>query len=179
MNGTLVGSRLSSRLPTAFADAMSELASGVVVVTCRVAGRPWGMTVTAFASVSIEPPTVLVSLASESTAAEAIAGSGQFGVSVLPAAHVALARYASKPGEAKYLEPFAAHDTARSATPAVDGALAHLDCEVVEAASVFDHTVFFARVLAARSSGDGGPLVYHRRHYRTLADHKGDRHAHR
>ena len=47
-----------------FVDAMSALASGVVLVTCWVGDRPWGMTVTAFASVSADPPTVLVSLGS-------------------------------------------------------------------------------------------------------------------
>ncbi len=47
-----------------FVDAMSTLASGVGLVTCWVGDRPWGMTVTAFASVSAEPPTVLVSLGS-------------------------------------------------------------------------------------------------------------------
>ena len=47
-----------------FADAMSTLASGVVLVTGWVGDRPWGMTVTSFASVSAEPPTVLVSLGS-------------------------------------------------------------------------------------------------------------------
>ena len=51
-----------------FADAMSTLASGVVLVTCRLADRPWGMTVTAFASVSAYPPTVLVSLGSGTAA---------------------------------------------------------------------------------------------------------------
>ena len=45
-----------------FMDAMSALASGVVLVTCWVGDRPWGMTVTAFGSASADPPTVMVAL---------------------------------------------------------------------------------------------------------------------
>jgi flavin reductase (DIM6/NTAB) family NADH-FMN oxidoreductase RutF len=59
-----------------FADAMSALARGVALVTCWVGDRPWGMTVTAFASVSADPPTVLVSLGSEATSAREITREG-------------------------------------------------------------------------------------------------------
>ena len=59
-----------------YAAAMTALASGVVLVTCRHVERPWGMTVTAFASVSAQPPTVLVSLGSGTVSARAIAATG-------------------------------------------------------------------------------------------------------
>jgi flavin reductase (DIM6/NTAB) family NADH-FMN oxidoreductase RutF len=150
-----------------FAEAMSALASGVVLVTSRLGGRPWGTTVTAFASVSADPPTVLVSLGSEGTSARAIAAAGSFGVSILAAEQRAVARYASAPGATKFLESFAEAGDDRGANPVVAGALAHLECEVVSAVPIADHTVFFGRVSAARVSG-GAPLVYHRRAYRTL-----------
>jgi arsenite methyltransferase len=153
-----------------FTDAMSALATGVVLVTCRVGRRPWGMTVTAFHSVSVEPATVLVSLGSGTAAAEAIAQDGRFGVSILPATHVDLARYASRPGAPKYLERFVAPATAESSTPAVEGALAHFDCEVVHQVQVGDHTILVARVRSTRSSGGARPLVYYRRDYRTFRE---------
>src|SRR5437868_6187726 len=116
--------------PTAdFADAMSALATGVVLVTSRLGARPWGTTVTAFASVSTDPPTVLVSLETEARSARAIAATGSFGVSVLAAEHRALARYGSAPGATKFLESFAETEDEAGASPAVAGALAHLDCE--------------------------------------------------
>jgi flavin reductase (DIM6/NTAB) family NADH-FMN oxidoreductase RutF len=151
-----------------FAAAMSALASGVVVVTSRLGDRPWGMTVTSFASVSADPPTVLVSLDSEGTSARAIAAWGSFGVSILAAEQRALARYASAPGATKFLEAFAEGDDGAGANPVVAGALAHLECEVVEAVPMADHTVFFGRVSAARALGGGEPLVYHSRAYRAL-----------
>lgn len=152
---------------TAFRDAMSELAGGVVLVSCRVDGRPWGMTVTAFHPVSAEPPTVLVSLGSGTRAVAGIAQTGRFGVNVLADAHVVLARFAASAGTPKFLERFASPGTADGAAPAIVGALAHLDCEVFDAIDVADHVVFFANVLQTRRSA-GQPLLYHRRGYRTL-----------
>jgi flavin reductase (DIM6/NTAB) family NADH-FMN oxidoreductase RutF len=151
-----------------FAEAMSTLASGVVIVTCTADGRPWGMTVTAFTSVSADPPTVLVSLDSAGTSASAIAASGRFGVSVLAANHVALARYGSFPGASKFLEAFVNPGEAGSSSPAIAGALAHLDCEVRDTVRVADHTIFFGLARAALAAREGTPLLYHRRAYRTL-----------
>ena len=151
-----------------FVDAMSALTSGVVLVTCRLDGRPWGMTVTAFASVSADPPTVLVSLGSQTTGARAIAATRSFGVAILAAEQLEVACFGSQPGAAKFVERFAVLDPG-SASPVLAGALSHLDCEVVEIVEVADHTVVFGRVRAARTSGEGTPLLYHRRAYRTLA----------
>jgi flavin reductase (DIM6/NTAB) family NADH-FMN oxidoreductase RutF len=153
-----------------FTHAMSALAAGVVIVTCSVDGRPWGMTVTAFASVSTDPPTVLVSLGSESIGARAIGVTGRFGVSILAEDQLPVAHHGSAPGAPKFLERFVAPRDAASASPAVAGALAHLDCEVAETVRVADHTLFVARVRAALAAHPGAPLLYHRRAYRTLAD---------
>jgi flavin reductase (DIM6/NTAB) family NADH-FMN oxidoreductase RutF len=160
----------SAPLPE-FADAMSALASGVVLVTCWVVGgRPWGMTVTAFASVSADPPTVLVSLGSQATGARAITTTRTFGVSILAADQLAVARHGSAPSTTKYFEPLTESRDGRSESPVIAAALAHLDCEVTETVQVADHTVFFGRVRAVPGLRPGTPLVYHRRGYRTLAE---------
>ena len=137
---------------SAFRDAMSQLANGVVLVTCSVAGRTWGTTVTSFTSVAAEPPTVLVSLRSDSTAASAIDETLRFGVAILAAEHEELARTSSVPGGLKFVE--------------VDDVPAWLECDVVNSVRIADHTVFFGRVVAAESGGDAEPLIYHRRSYR-------------
>jgi flavin reductase (DIM6/NTAB) family NADH-FMN oxidoreductase RutF len=153
-----------------FADAMSTLASSVVLVTSWIGERPWGMTVTAFASVSAEPPTILVSLGSATTSARAITATRRFGVNILAAEQLAVARLGSAPGAAKFLEPFVDPSDGGSDSPVVAGALAHLDCELSEAVQIADHTILIGRVRAARASGSGEPLLYHRRGYRTLCD---------
>jgi flavin reductase (DIM6/NTAB) family NADH-FMN oxidoreductase RutF len=149
---------------------MSTLASGVVIVTCWLGDRPWGMTVTAFTSVSASPPTVLVSLSADAVGARAITATRRFGVSILDERQLDAARHGSAPGASKFLEPYTGPDDAPSASPVVAGALAHLDCELSDALQAADHTLFFGRVDEARTSGDGRPLVYFRRAYRTLAD---------
>jgi flavin reductase (DIM6/NTAB) family NADH-FMN oxidoreductase RutF len=152
-----------------FTAAMTALASGVVVVTCWVGDRPWGMTVTAFASVSLDPPTVLISLRSDGTSARAITANGRFGVSILAAEQLGVARYGSAPGTTKFLERFSEHAPI-DASPLVAGALADLDCDVSEALQVADHTIFFGWVRAVRTSRVGTPLLYHDREYRTLVE---------
>lgn len=154
-----------------FTDAMAALASGVVIVTCRLDGRPWGMTVTAFATVSAAAPTVLVSLGSDSIGARAITATRRFGVGILAEDQLGVARFGATPGAAKFLERFVEPDDRSSASPVVTAALAHLDCELSDAVQVADHTVFFGRVRAARASEAGTPLLYHQRAYRALTDH--------
>ena len=159
--------RESTPIP-GFVDAMSMLASGVVLVTGWLGDRPWGMTVTAFASVSAEPPTVLVSLGAETTSAGAIRATRRFGVSILAEEQLAVARLGSEPGAAKFLESFVDAGDGSSDSPVVAGALAHIDCELSEAVQIADHTILFGRVHDARASHSGTPLLYHRRAYRTL-----------
>jgi flavin reductase (DIM6/NTAB) family NADH-FMN oxidoreductase RutF len=151
-----------------FADAMSELASGVVLVTSRIGDRPWGMTVTAFVSVSADPPTVLVSLGSGTRSARAIAAARSFGVSILAEEQLTVAGLGSEPGADKFLEPFVGAGGESADSPVVAGALAHLDCEVYESVAVADHIVFFGRVRVAQASRSGTPLLYHRHAYRML-----------
>jgi flavin reductase (DIM6/NTAB) family NADH-FMN oxidoreductase RutF len=55
-----------------FREAMSFLASGVVVVTASIDGRPWGMTVSSACPVSVDPPTMLVSLNTRTALARAV-----------------------------------------------------------------------------------------------------------
>jgi flavin reductase (DIM6/NTAB) family NADH-FMN oxidoreductase RutF len=142
----------------------------VAVVTCRIDDRPWGMTVTAFAPVAVEPPTVLVSLGTGTASAHGILGSGRFGVSLLGSGQRDAAAYASDPGAAKFLEAFVDGAGLRSETPAVGGALAHLDCEIDRHVAVADHTIFIGRVSRAYASPGGAPLLYFRRGYGELSD---------
>ena len=152
-----------------FAEAMSRLASGVVLVTTLRAGRPWGVTVTSFASVSADPPTVLVSLGRESAAAAAIRSTFCFGVSMLALDQVPVARRGSLAGAAKFLDDCDG-DRFDGGSPFVEGASAHLDCVLIDAMPVADHVVLIGRVTGAHtSSTDRAPLIYHRRDYRSLA----------
>ncbi|EFL33034.1 pyrimidine utilization flavin reductase F [Streptomyces viridochromogenes DSM 40736] len=167
-----------------FRAAMSRLASGVVLVTAREApldpddpgapsGEDVGMTATAFMSVSLDPPLVLVSLREGSRMDDLLDEQPLWGVSVLSESqrHIA-GRFAMK-GRVSDRLLFADIPYVRGEytdAPLVGGALAVLECRTEQRVAAGDHTLVIGRVLTARvPSADGGPLTYFRGRYRHLA----------
>jgi flavin reductase (DIM6/NTAB) family NADH-FMN oxidoreductase RutF len=78
---------------------------------------------------------------------------------------VDVAEYGAARGAAKLLDSLIEPRDRDSASPAIAQALAHLDCEVVEAVDASDHTVFFGHVHMVRRRRGGDPLLYHGRGY--------------
>ncbi|MEZ5101657.1 MAG: flavin reductase family protein [Thermoleophilia bacterium] len=159
-------------LSRSFRDAMGQLASGVVMVTCHVDGRPWGLTVSACCSVSLEPPLLLVSLAERTVSAVAIGEHGRFGVSVLGERGVEVARLGSAPGQPKFVDGHVLDpgSPVRSATPVVAHALAHVDCAVERRVPAGDHVIYLGRVLDVHRQPGDRPLVYYARSYHGLGE---------
>ena len=150
----------------AFRDALGRFGSGVTVVSVNSPEGVRGITVSAFSSVSMEPPTVLVCIGKKSRAHDLVLSAGVFGVSLLAEGQRPLSdRFAGRPDVVE--EPV--WRTEGWGTPVLDGALAQLDCVVSQSVDVGDHTVCFGQVVRAES-GDGAPLVYWRGRYRALAD---------
>lgn len=154
-----------------FRTAMGELATGVVMVTCEVDGDPWGLTVSACCSVSLEPPLLLVSLGESTASARAITTDGAFGVSVLGESLIDVARFGSAKGQPKFVHGFCegdSNDPGVSRTPVVANAIAHVDCAVEQRLVAGDHVLFIGHVLnVVRHEGDR-PLVYYSRGYHRL-----------
>ncbi len=150
----------------AFRDALGRFGSGVTVVSVNGPDGTRGVTVSAFSSVSMEPPTVLVCIGKKARAHDLVAGEGAFGVSLLADGQRPLSDlFAGRPDVTEV--PEWRHDGWR--TPVLAGALAQLDCVVRQAVDAGDHTVFFGEVVRAESA-DGAPLLYWRGRYRALAD---------
>ncbi len=149
----------------AFKDALSRFASGVTVVTVEDGGEVLGITVSAFISVSLAPPLVLVSVDKRAKSHDAFARVGRFAVSVLAAGQDAISNY-----YAGWKQPGQTVELARPdmGTPVVPDALAWIDCSLHAAVEAGDHTLFIGRVegLTVR---DGDPLLYFRGRYRELA----------
>ena len=153
----------------AFRDALSCWASGVTIVTSRHGETIHGMTVSAFSSVSLDPPLVLVCADKGSDTHAVIRESGCFGVNVLSNAHQELSnKFALNKDEHLRFEGVA-HGTAETGAPLLDEALVALDCRVENAHDAGDHVIYVGRVVAIRR-GEGEPLVYHSGRYRALAD---------
>jgi flavin reductase ActVB len=157
--------------PDGFRQAMRLLAGGVAVVTTIVDGRPWGLTVSACCSLTADPPKVLISLDSRTTSCRAIFDNGRFGVALLGSDQVAVARICSAAGLPKFIEEIVDHSFAQVRSPVIAGALAHLDCRVVDSHRVGDHALIIGLVqdaLSPRTHEDFEPLVYFQRAFRTV-----------
>ncbi len=159
--------------PSRFRQALCRFATGVTVVTTRdAAGTPFGLTVNAFCSVSLDPPMVLVSIDNRSDAGAGFRGPGLFAVSILAEHQEEWSRRFATPGPAKFqgVELL----TGTTGVPLVPDALAHIECRVVHAYPGGDHTLYVGEVLElSLCDGDAAPLVYHDRNYRRL--HPGER----
>src|SRR5215210_2371297 len=80
-----------------FKLAMSHFASGVTVVTTEHDGKPYGMTVASFASLSLHPPLILVCIEKNVRSHDAIAAAGRFAVNILRSEQADVSgRFASK-----------------------------------------------------------------------------------
>ncbi|MFI5686730.1 flavin reductase family protein [Streptomyces sp. NPDC051636] len=166
-----------------FRAAMSRLAAGVVLVTAQEppldpddpgapAGEDVGMTATAFMSVSLDPPLVLVSLREGSRMDDLLAEQPLWAVSVLGDNQRQVAgRFAMK-GRVSDRLLFADLPVTRgevTGAPLVGGALATLECRTEQRVTAGDHTLVIGRVLTARlPSAESGPLLYFRGRYRKL-----------
>jgi len=148
-----------------FKTAMRRWTSGVSVVTAQGADGPTGMTVSAFTSVSVEPPLVVVCLHGDTRTHTAVERAGVYAVNILSAAQEELSnRFASS--QQDRFEGVATHAGSKGA-PLLDGCLARLECEVVAAHTEGTHTLFVGRVVACDTS-PGGPLLYGDGGYRRL-----------
>lgn len=150
-----------------FKAAMRRFATGVTIVTTRNGDVIHGFTVNAFASVTAEPPTVLVCVNKTARAHPIIAQSGGFCVNILALEQRALAEkfQGGEPHERFY---GVTHRAGPSGSPILDGVLAYVDCKVDQEITSGTHTIFIGNVL---ESGErpGVPLGYYDRAYRDFA----------
>ena len=144
-----------------FKQALSRFLSGVTVVSARHEEVLHGMTASAFCSVSLDPPMVLVCIDLAAELLPAIRGSGAFGVSVLSDAQQDLSVHFSGG------TPAAPVWTPLGRSTVVDGSVAQLDCAVDHLVEAGDHAVVIGRVEAARVK-EGQPLGYWRGGYRRV-----------
>jgi flavin reductase (DIM6/NTAB) family NADH-FMN oxidoreductase RutF len=154
-----------------FLGALRQWASGVTIVTSRSGDVLHGMTVSAFASVSLDPPMVLVCADKASNTHGVIAEGGVFAVHVLARGQEDLSnRFASKKDEHLRFQGLE-WTTGATGAPILEGAVAVLDCRVVAAHDAGDHVIYVGDVAEARVGG-GEPLLYHEGRYHSL--HRGD-----
>lgn len=149
-----------------FKLAMSHFASGVTIVTTEHEGKQYGMTVSAFASLSLHPPLVLVCIEKNVKSHDAIAAAGMFGVSMLAQSQKDVSnRFASRRDD-----KFEGVSLRRGelGVPLIDGATCMLECRLHAQMPGGDHTIFAGEVVSVQTTEDA-PLLYYRSAYRELA----------
>jgi flavin reductase (DIM6/NTAB) family NADH-FMN oxidoreductase RutF len=152
--------------PEAFRDTLKLFASGITIVTATLDGVRFGMTCTSFASVSLEPPLVIVCLERDSHTLAAVSGANYFAVSILGTEQEDIARSFSRPGD-KPFDEFPNHPAPNGAS-LIEGAIGWLACEVVSNVVSGDHNVVVGRVEDC-ASAEGPPILYFNRGYRRLS----------
>lgn len=157
--------------PRDFRDTMGAFVTGVTVVTTAVGDEVYGMTVSAFSSLSLDPLLALVCLSNRSRGRHLIEQSSVFAVNVLAADQAHLSRFFASRERPSGPDAFAGVPFTWGMTgcPVLRGGAAHIDCTVVEMTEAGDHSIVIGQVVGLGSRPDAAPLLFHRGHYRLLA----------
>ena len=149
-----------------FRHVLGHFASGVTVITTIDADkRPAGLTASAFTSVSLDPPLILVCVDHKSQTYPSLLERGRFAVNVLTVDQQDVSRrFASTKLDKFEVLPYRMSELG---LPLLDGALAYLECTTVNTHVEGDHTIFVGLVERA-SAVDGEPLLYFRGKYDRL-----------
>lgn len=154
-----------------FREAMSRVAHAVHVVTTDGPAGRHGATATSVASLTDEPPTLIVCLNISSTAHRLASANGTLCVNVLAAGQDVVARAFAKSsgGLADGRFDNGVWDTLETGAPSLEGAVANFDGRIVRETVVGTHAALFVELDAVRFGEPAADaLVYHRRGYRGL-----------
>jgi 3-hydroxy-9,10-secoandrosta-1,3,5(10)-triene-9,17-dione monooxygenase reductase component len=154
--------------PGFFRKVMGHFVTGVTVVTTLEDDRPWGITVNALSSVSLEPALIVVALDRRRRVTPKLRAAGRYAVNILAEGQEGLADCFAgaqvTPGRDDFCG--AAWNAGPSGLPLLDGAIAWLECTVVDTISAGDHDLFIGSVDALATPEDHPrPLLYYRRRY--------------
>lgn len=157
--------------PEQMRDTLRLWASGVSVVTTASSTRRAGMTVSAFNSLSIEPPLVLVCLHKDASTSQLLQETKHFAVSILSESQAAISdRFAGRVPLENKDERFIGVPTRTFITgsPILADCVAWLDCRIHEQHDGSSHWIAVGEVLATGFYPDRRPLLYYNRGYHTL-----------
>ena len=146
---------------------LSRFASGIAIITARDGERDVGMTVSAFCSVSLSPPLVLVCVDHGASMHDLLLGHPKLGISIMACEHEAECRRFADKSETQRFEG-ASFTRGESGVALLDDAMSCLECQLVHHCEAGDHTIFIAQVERG-AMRDGQPLLYYRGQFAQLA----------
>ena len=144
--------------PRSFRDALGRFTTGVAFVTAAPDGKPTGLIVNSFTSVSLEPALISFCPSRSSLTWTRMRHAGRFAVNVLGRRHERFAARATPAGA----DRFAGLDwqPGRGGVPLLADALASFECQIVAEHPTGDHWIVVARVHEVRISPSKNPLVF-------------------
>jgi flavin reductase (DIM6/NTAB) family NADH-FMN oxidoreductase RutF len=146
--------------PDAFRAVMGRFASGVTVVTATdEAGSAYGMTVSAFASVSLLPPLVVMCIDHVASLHDTLANAPFFAVNILASSQEPIARRFADTGAQRF--EGIGYRNGENGVPILNDVLAFVECKRVSSTEAGDHTIIVGETVAA-SMRDARPLLYYR-----------------
>jgi flavin reductase (DIM6/NTAB) family NADH-FMN oxidoreductase RutF len=146
---------------------MGQFATGVTVVTTDGKGGAHGLTANAVASLSLNPPLVLVAVDKKAHTLRFLKTNRCFAVNILRLEQEEISRRFATPGPKDFSD--LAILTAVTHAPILADCLAYLDCRVIDVLPGGDHEIFIGEIVAGELH-KGRPLLYHAGKYRSLAD---------
>jgi flavin reductase (DIM6/NTAB) family NADH-FMN oxidoreductase RutF len=161
------GEYRSGHDPRTLRDALGCFATGVTVVTCvDEHGRPAGLTVNSFTSVSLEPPLILVCIHKMAASADTLAGAPFFAINVLqngqqPASITFSTRVEDRFGTTPW-------SCGEAGAPILKDSLSVFECERFAVYDGGDHHILVGQVTKASFDAGLDPLLYFRGRYRRL-----------
>src|SRR5579863_1862719 len=162
-----------------FRRAMGQFATGVTIITVDLEGEGHGevhgMTANAFASVSLDPPLVLVCVDHSTRTHAHLHARKRFGINVLRQDQRAISEYYARPErDHDHAEAAAGarFDRTKHGTPMLHGTLAYLECRLHSSQVAGDHTIFIAQVEDVVVH-EGDPLLFFRGKYRKVGEDVG------
>jgi len=151
-----------------FRSVMGHFATGVTIVTTHDGdGKISGLTANAVASVSLEPPMVLVCVDKKSDSYPMFGASQAFAINILSNGQETLSRRFAKSGGDKFTG--IGFRIGVSGSPILNDTIAFLDCQVRYEFDAGDHTIYIGEAVDIAVSSDSDPLLYFRGGYRNLS----------
>ena len=153
----------------AFRHTMGRFASGVTIMTTTASGRMHGMTVSAFASQSLDPLLILVSVERSTEMHKLVLASRAFAINILGERSEATARFFADNARLEgpeFVE--GAYQLGVSGAPLLNEAIAYLEATVHSTLQAGDHSIIVGQVTALEVRHDAQPLIYYRSGYRRL-----------
>lgn len=146
--------------PDAFRAVMGRFASGVTIVTATDGdGRDHGMTVSAFASVSLQPPLVVVCIDQAASMHDILVDAQYFAINILASNQEPIARRFADTGAQRF--EGIGYRSGENGVPVLNDVLAFVECKRVSSTPAGDHTVIVGETVAT-AVRDGRPLLYYR-----------------